>query len=104
MKTRITLLALGALALLPFGLANTASAHDYDRDDRLERHIDRDRAAIHRDYAERNYYTAREHEALRHGNYWGAQWFSWRRRHEDREIAARRNDLRRDYSYEHRGY
>lgn len=100
MKTPISLLALGAFALLPFNAPQQAKAEGYyDRDYRLERDIHRDRDAIRHDFAERRYYAIREHEAARHGRFWEALRFSWRKHHEDREIAERRADLHRDYRH-----
>lgn len=94
-------LAIGAFALLPLGLSQPASAHDYfdgyRGDSRLERDIDRDRAKLDHDYAEHRYYSEREGEALRNGDYLKAWWYGWRRHHEEREIEARRAGLHRDH-------
>ena len=103
-------LAIGAFALLPLGLSQPASAYDaydgygrygaydgYGRDGRLERDIGHDRAKLDRDYAEHRYYGEREDQALRDGHFLSAWWFSHLRRHEEREIDHRRNDLYRDH-------
>jgi hypothetical protein len=110
MKTRIALAAL-SLAALSFAASQSASAQSYyGRLDRDIYRIERDNARIHnekrdlfRDYRalarerrERNYYAAREREAALHGHYWAAEHFAWRRRHEEREIAGDRRDIRRD--------
>jgi hypothetical protein len=95
-------LAIGAFALLPLGLSQPASAYDYydgyRGDSRLERDIDGDRAKLDRDYAEHRYYTDREEQALRNGDYLRSWWYGWRRHHEEREINARRADLYRDHA------
>jgi hypothetical protein len=97
MTTKISLIALGALALLPLSLPQAASAQTYD--------INRDRAALHHDYAVRNYDARREYRAERNGNWWAANIWRWRKIEENREIAARRADLRQDYRrYDYRGY
>jgi hypothetical protein len=94
-------LAIGAFALLPLGLAQPASAHDYydgyRGDSRLERGIARDRAKLDHDYAEHRYYSEREQQALHDGHYLSAWWYGWRRHHEEREINARRAGLHRDH-------
>ncbi len=103
MKRSLFALAIGAFALLPLGLSQPASADYYDGYGRhgyygrLERDIDRDRAALHRDYADRRYYGERERQALHNGDYLRAWWFGLRRRHEEREIRAERADIDRDY-------
>jgi Ni/Co efflux regulator RcnB len=102
MKRHVLTLALGALSLMPVSLAQPAAAHDYygyERQDRLERDIDRDRAAIHHDYAERRYYSEREREAARNGNYYAADKFAQLRRREEREIDSRKDDLHHDYRH-----
>ena len=52
-------LTIGAFALLPLGLSQPASAHDYydgyRGDSRLERDIGNDRARLDHDYAEHRY-------------------------------------------------
>ena len=100
MKRSLSLLAIGAFALLPLGLSQPASAHDYydgyGSYSRLESDASRDRAKLDRDYAEHRYYTERENQALRNGHYLSAWWFNHLRRHEEREINARRADLYRD--------
>jgi hypothetical protein len=94
-------LVIGAFALLPLGLSQPASAHDYydgySGDSRLERGIDRDRAKLDHEHAEHRYYSEREQQALRDGHYLSAWWFGWRRHHEEREINARRAGLHRDH-------
>jgi hypothetical protein len=94
-------LAIGAFALLPLGLSQPASAHDYydgyRGDSRLERDIGRDRAKLDHDYAEHRYYSEREQQALRDGHYLSAWWYGMRRHHEEREINARRADLHGDH-------
>jgi hypothetical protein len=97
MKRSFAILAIGA-ALLPLGLSQPASAHDwYGRDSRLERDIARDRHALHRDYAKYDYDTFREREAVRHGNFLTAWWFKHLRNHEERLIERRRADIHRDH-------
>jgi len=94
-------LAIGAFALLPLGLSQPASAHDYydgyRGDSRLERDIDKDPAKLDHDYAEHRYYSEREQQALRDGHYLRAWWYGMRRHHEEREINGRRADLHRDH-------
>jgi hypothetical protein len=101
MKRRLFALAIGALALLPLGLPQPASAYDYydgyGRNSRLERDIDHDRAKLDRDYAQHRYYSEREQQALRDGHSLGAWWFGMRRHHEERVIDHRRADLYRDH-------
>ena len=101
MKRSLFALAIGAVALLPLGLSQPASAYDYYDGyrgaSRLERDIGHDRAKLDRDYAEHRYYSEREQQALRDGHYLGAWWFGMRRNHEEREINARRADLHRDH-------
>ncbi len=100
MKRLSFALAIGAFALLPLGLSQPASAYDYydsyRGESRLERDIDRDRAKLDHDYAQHRYYSEREQQALRDGDYLRAWWFGWRRHHEERVINARRSDLHRD--------
>ncbi len=110
MKRSLFALAAGVFALLPLGLSQPASAHDYydsyghpgyyegyGSSGRLERDIGQDRARLDRDYAEHRYYSEREDQALRDGHYISAWWFNHLRRHEEREINGRRADLYRDH-------
>ena len=101
MKRRLFALAIGAFALLPLGLSQSASAYDnyggYGHYGRVERDIGHDRARLDHDYAERSHYAERERQALRDGHYLSAWWFRLNRRHEEREINARRAHLHHDY-------
>jgi len=97
MKRSLSLLAIGAFALLPLGLSQPASAQDWGREARLERNIDHNRQAIRHDFAEHDYYAHREREALRQGHYFSAWWFKHLRHHEEREIDRRRDKIDRDH-------
>ncbi len=104
MKRKISLLALGAFALLPLSLSQPAAAYDYYRSG-LERHIDHDRADLQRDHSKREYLAEREHLAARNGHWWAADWFRWRKHNVDHRIDRERSDLHHDYRVlEHRGY
>ena len=101
MKRRLFALTIGALALLPLGLSQPASAYDYYDGyrgaSRIERDIDRDRTKLDHDYAQHRYYSEREAQARRDGHPLGAWWFGMRRHHEERQIDHRRADLYRDH-------
>jgi hypothetical protein len=100
MTRKISLLALGAIALLPVFAAGTASAQGY-----LERDVEHDWRALHHDYAVRNYDAWRQWNAARHGNWCAADYWRWRKAQENRRIAATRADLLQDYRrLEYRGY
>ncbi len=90
MKRLLFALAIGALALLPLGLSQPASAYDYYDGyrgaSRLERDIGHDRAKLDHDYAQHRYYSEREQQALRDGHSLSAWWYRLRRHHEERVI------------------
>src|SRR5262249_39212841 len=97
--TRASLIGTVAAALL-LTATSSAFAGDIYRDlndirrDKVD--IYRDRIKLRQDLAERNYDWQRELRALRHGNYWAAQRWDARRRHEQGEINALTRDLRND--------
>jgi len=97
--TRTALIGSFAAAFL---LTATSSAFAGDvyrdlrdiRSDRVD--IYRDRAKLKEELAERNYDLRREFRALKNGNYWAAERWDARRRHEQGEINALTRDLRND--------
>src|SRR5215475_5555026 len=97
--TRTALLGTVAAALM-LAAASPAFADDISRDLRDIRHdradIYRDRVKLREERTERNYDWRRELRAIQHGNYWAAERWDARRRHEQSEINALGRDLRND--------
>ena len=97
--TRTALIGSFAAALM-LTVTSSAFAGDISRD---VNDIRRDRVDIYRDHvklneekAERNYARLRELRALRNGNYWAAERWDARRRHEQGEVNALNRDIQKD--------
>jgi len=97
--TRASLIGSVAAALL-LTATSSAFAGSISRDlrdirsDKVD--IYRDRVKLREELAERNYDWRRELRAIRHGNYWAAEQWDARRRHEQSEINGLTRDLRND--------
>jgi hypothetical protein len=97
--TRASLIGSVAAALL-LTATSSAFAGDVYRDlndirrDKVD--IYRDSVKLRQEQAERNYDAQRELRAIRNGNYWAAEKWDARRRHEQGEINAINRDLRKD--------